>query len=88
MGAVTDNLGHPHPCVSLLSWPPTGERIYPYIRTLADCTTVQYPAIAVFTVDMSQGFHDPWLRQRCEQLCSHLWPDLIWGQCAGYPPTL
>ena len=41
-------------------------RVCLYICTPADYTTVQYPAIAVFTVDMNQGFYDPWLRRQCE----------------------
>ena len=66
MGTVTGDLGSPHFCIFMLSWPSIGERIH--LRcTLAYCIAVQYPAIAVFMVDLNQGFYDPLLRQKCEQ---------------------
>lgn len=87
MGTVTNDLGCPHCCVFMLSWPSIGERIY--LRcTLSYRITVQYPAIVVFKVDLSQGFYDPLLNQKCEQLGSTLQVNLNYDQCVGYPQTL
>ncbi len=66
MGKVTDDLGSPHICIFMLSWPSIGERIH-FRCTLSYFIAVQYPAIAVFRVDLSQGFYDPLLQQKCEQ---------------------
>ena len=66
MGTITGDLGSPHFCIFMLSWPTTGECIY--LRcNLSYRDAVQYPAIAVFMVDLNQGFYDPLLRQKCER---------------------
>ena len=71
----------------MLSGPPIGERIH--LRcTLSYCIAFQYPAIIVFKVDLSQGFYDPLLNQKCEQPGSALQVNLNCDQCVGYPQIL